>query len=171
MYNPYGYSYIPRWQWPQRHESEAWAYSGQACLQAALKLVAESVQGEREDELFYDYLISVAPGAEEKEIIASIRDDERKHNRMFRQIYKDFTGQEVPVQDQGQEEAFEKPASYADGIRRAMFGELKAVEKYRDIRRCLPMGMYQDMLFEIITDELKHAAKYNYLFTLSRCGV
>jgi rubrerythrin len=133
-------------------------------LQEALEWVKEAVQGEREDELFYDYLISVAPTREEKEIIASIRDDERRHNRLFRKIYKDFTGMEVPS---GGEETFERPRSYIDGIKKALFGELRAVEKYRAIRRALPMGPYRDVLFDIITDEIKHSSKYNYLFTLS----
>lgn len=133
-------------------------------LQKALKWVKEAVQGEGEDELFYDYLISVAPTREEKEIIASIRDDERRHNRLFRKIYKDFTGMEVPSAG---EETFERPRSYIDGIKKALFGELRAVEKYRAIRRALPMGPYRDILFDIITDEIKHSSKYNYLFTLN----
>ncbi|WP_212904696.1 ferritin-like domain-containing protein [Clostridium polyendosporum] len=133
-------------------------------LQEALEGVKKGVQGEREDELFYEYLISVAPTGEEKEIIASIRDDERRHNRLFRRIYKDFTGMEVSA---GEEETFERPESYLDGIKKALFGELRAVEKYRAIRRGLPMGPYKDILFDIITDELKHSSKYNYLFTLN----
>lgn len=131
-------------------------------LQNSLTLVKEAVSGEREDELFYDYLISVAPSKEEKDIIASIRDDERKHNVMFRRIYKAFTGMDIPARG---EENFQKPSSYLDGIKRALFGELKAVEKYREIRKGLPIGPYRDILFEIITDELKHASKYNYLYT------
>ncbi|MDF2653504.1 MAG: rubrerythrin [Paenibacillus sp.] len=107
--------------------------------------------GRREDELFYQYLISVAPTQEEKEIIASIRDDERKHYQMFREIYRDFTGQEVQSMNA---EQFERPVTYVDGIKKALFGELKAVEKYRMIRQCLIQGLYRDMLFEIITDEL-----------------
>lgn len=135
------------------------------CLGDALNLIRESVGSEREDELFYDYLISVAPTQDEKDIIASIRNDERHHNQMFRSIYRDFTGQEVQTTDG---EAFVKPDDYLDGIKTALFGELKAVEKYRKIRQCLPHGPYRDMLFEIITDELKHASKYNYLFALNR---
>ncbi|OAH59696.1 rubrerythrin [Domibacillus aminovorans] len=137
----------------------------QQCLQTALQLIKESVQGEREDELFYQYLISIAPTQEEKEIIASIRDDEKKHNQMFRIIYHYFTDQEVQSVNG---EQFEKPTNYIDGIKKALFGELKAVEKYRKIKQCLPEGIYQHMLFEIITDELKHATKYNYLFTLNK---
>jgi len=29
------------------------------------------------------------------------------------------------------------------------------------------VGPYKDTLFDIITDELKHASKYNYRFTLN----
>lgn len=134
-------------------------------LDEALEGVAKAVQGEREDELFYDYLITVAPTKEEKDIIASIRDDERRHNMLFRQIYKDFTGMEVPM---SKEETFEEPKSYLEGIKKALFGELKAIEKYREIRKSLPMRLYKDILFDIITDEIKHSAKYNYLFTLNK---
>jgi len=99
-------------------------------INKALEMIKNAVAGEREDELFYDYLISVAPCEEDKQIIRSIRDDERKHNKMFRQIYFELTGQMLPP---SQDETFEKPASYIDGIRRALFGELGAVERYRQI--------------------------------------
>lgn len=133
-------------------------------LQESLEGIRKAVQGEREDELFYNYLINIAPTKEEKDIIASIRDDERRHNRLFRSIYKDFTGKEVPANEN---ETFTAPSSYMDGIKRALFGELSAVERYRAIRRGLPMGPYRDILFDIITDELKHASKYNYIFALN----
>lgn len=133
-------------------------------LSLALDEIRKAVQGEREDELFYDYLISLAPTKDEKEIIESIRNDERKHNQLFRKIYKDFTGNEINTMN---EENLKKPSSFMDGIRTALFGELKAVDKYKSIRRALPIGAYKDMLFDIIMDELKHASKYNYLFSLN----
>lgn len=133
-------------------------------MQEPLDGIMKAVQGEREDELFYDYLISQAPNDDEKQIIGAIRDDERRHNMLFRRMYKDFTGMEVP---KNEEEEFQKPESYLAGIKKALFGELSAVERYRAIRRRLPIGIYRDMLFDIITDELKHASKYNYLFTIN----
>lgn len=133
-------------------------------LQQALSGVKKAVQGEREDELFYDYLISSAPDKAQQDIIASIRDDERRHNLYFRKIYKDFTGMDIPA---ATDEGFEKPESYIAGIVKALFGELSAVERYRAIRERLPEGPYRDVLFDIITDEIKHASKYNYLFTLN----
>ena len=82
-------------------------------LQNSLMLMVEAVQGEQEDRLFYDYLISVAPTQEDKDIIASIRDDEIRHNLMFKQMYKMYTGQEVP---DAPGEEFTKPSSYEEGI-------------------------------------------------------
>jgi rubrerythrin len=123
-----------------------------------------AVQGALQDEMFYDYLISQAPTREEKEIISSIRDDERRHSRLLRSIYEELTGTKI---SEGQGEDFEKPTSYLEGIKKSLFGELKAVENYRVIKRNLTNPKDKDILFDIITDELKHATKYNYLFTLN----
>ncbi|MHC0037531.1 ferritin family protein [Pseudoneobacillus sp. C159] len=133
-------------------------------LQQSIKLIVEAVKGEKEDQLFYEFLIQEAPTQEEKEMITTIRDDEAKHNRMFRQLYKELTKKELPSDVT---ENFTPPASYLEGIKQALFGELKAVEKYRTIRSGLPKRQERDILFEIITDEIKHASKYNYLFTLN----
>ncbi|ADL50036.1 ferritin-like domain-containing protein [Clostridium cellulovorans] len=130
----------------------------------AIEGIKDAVQGEREDELFYDYLLNEAEDDEEKDIISDIRDDERRHNRIYKIIYEDLTGREV---SKGDEESFKRPKSYLDGIKRALLGELRAVEKYRDIRRKLPRGQYIDVLTDIITDELKHASKYNLLYTIN----
>lgn len=135
-------------------------------LPGALQLIREAVAGEREDALFYDYLISVAPSEEDKNIIRSIRDDERKHFRLFRQVYYELTGQSIPP---GQDTEFERPASYCAGIEKALFGELGAVERYRRILFALQDRRQINMLTEIITDEIKHAGKYNFLYSRNRC--
>ena len=140
--------------------------NNQEKLKEALSLIKSSVSGEKEDEMFYDYLISVAPTDKQKDIIIAIRDDERKHNKMFRNIYKDITGKDVVIEN---EEKFVEPKSYIAGVEKALFGELSAVEKYRKIMADLPYTMYRDMLFEIITDEIKHAVKYNYILYLNCC--
>lgn len=135
-------------------------------LPKALELIVESVSSEREDELFYDYLLSVAP-ENQKQIIISIRDDERKHFKMFKEIYWEITGQDIPPT---KDTTFQRPASYCEGISKALFGELAAVEKYRQILFGLEFLPYRNMLTEIYTDELKHATKWNYLFTLNNCS-
>lgn len=133
-------------------------------LEEALRLVKKAVQGEKEDEIFYSFLISEAPTKEEKDIISDIRDDEMNHNKMFREIYYYFTGEELPRNTKAD---FKEPENYVEGLKRALFGELAAMERYRIIRAGLPSEYYRDMVFEILTDELKHADKYNYLLNLN----
>ncbi len=133
-------------------------------LEEALRLVKKAVQGEKEDEIFYNFLISEAPTKEEKDIISDIRDDEMNHNKMFREIYYYFTGEELPRNTKAD---FKEPENYVEGLKRALFGELAAMERYRIIRAGLPSEYYRDMVFEILTDELKHADKYNYLLNLN----
>lgn len=133
-------------------------------LEYALTLVKEAIQDERKDELFYDYLITTASTEEEKNIISSIRDDERKHNKYFKEIYEFYSDKNSPLDI---DINFEKPTSYIEGVKKAKFGELSAVEKYRDIRAGIPNEFFRDMVFEIITDELKHGEKYDYLLYLN----
>ena len=141
-------------------------YTKEACPNA-LRLIEESVQGEKEDEMFYDYLLSVAPSEKQKSIIASIRDDERKHNKMFREIFYQMTGKDIPPVP---ETPFKKPKSYLEGIEQAKFGELAAVEKYLQILFGLSFLPYRNMLTEIYTDELRHADKWDFLYTINYAG-
>ena len=64
-------------------------------LNQAIELIRQSVRNEREDELFYDRLLEQAPTDKEREIITSIRNDERKHNKILRDLYYNFTGQVI----------------------------------------------------------------------------
>lgn len=123
-------------------------------------MIKASVQGERNDELFYDQLIKLAPNREQADTIASIRNDERGHNQMFRQMYRELTGREVTGVSN---EAPEQVTSYIAGLQKAQQGELEAVERYRKIWFGLPHGIYKDTVFGIILDELKHSDKYNNL--------
>ncbi|PZE21342.1 ferritin-like domain-containing protein [Paenibacillus xerothermodurans] len=133
-------------------------------LRNTLQLIKESVQGERHDELLYEELIALAPSPEQAEVIAAIRDDERGHRRMFRDMFRDLTGQDIQPVNAAQ---YEHVTSYVAGLQQALQGELAAVETYRRIWFGAPVGIYRDTVFGIILDELKHASQYNYLFTLN----
>jgi rubrerythrin len=86
---------------------------------------------------------------------------------MYRQLYFELTGQTLPPP---KETAFERPSTYCAGIQKALFGELGAVERYRRILFAMQNRRHINMLTEIITDELKHASKYNYLYAKNKCS-
>ncbi len=64
-------------------------------ISQAVELIRKSVGDERADELFYEQLIKQAPSEKEKNIICSIRDDEKKHNSILRELYFNITGQMI----------------------------------------------------------------------------
>lgn len=130
-------------------------------LNQAIELIRQSVAGEREDELFYDNLIKHAPTENEKEIIRSIRDDERKHNQILRELYYNFTGQMIPPNPSVPN--IDTSLSYKEQLQKALFGELDAVVRYRRIMGTMPSGRSYTLLMSIMTDELRHANKYNFL--------
>ena len=130
-------------------------------LNQAIELIRKSVGDEKEDEMFYDTLINQAPTEKEKEIIRSIRNDERKHNQILRRLYYEFTGGVLP-RDNSKNVA-NNTMKYKENLEKALFGELGAVEKYRRIMGAMPNKNSYTLLMSIMTDELRHANKYNFL--------
>jgi rubrerythrin len=137
-------------------------------LREALRLIENALKGETEDKLFYQYLISVAQSADDKNVISGIRDDEMKHYQLFRQLYQELTGN---IPGAAADTAFEKPASYCAGLRKALMGEQNAVTFYRRILYAMKHRKHINIMTEIITDELRHLGLYNYLFAKNKCTV
>lgn len=132
-------------------------------LNTAVTMVKNSVADEAEDATMYDALINMAPTEEAKEIITNIRDDEKIHNRLLREIFTELTGVVLPPNT---ETSNYPKITYIDGIKKAFMGELKAVEKYREILTYMPTKELYNKILYIMTDEMKHAMKYNYLITM-----
>ncbi len=130
-------------------------------LEQALESIRKSIGDEKEDEVFYSYLISLSPDDETKMILESIREDERKHNRYLKEIYYDLTG--VQYKNENSENIQPPMLSFAEGIKKAFFGETDASEKYRNILKAMESKKNYDKILEIALDELKHSSKYNYL--------
>lgn len=163
MHDSYMQSAYPGYSYASYKYYPTYMYYAANAFPEALRIIVQSVSSEREDELFYDYLLKQAP-IDQQEIIAAIRDDERKHVKMFREIYWQVTGTDIPPVP---EVTFERPESYCAGIKKALFGELGAVERYRKVLFGFEFLPYRNMITEIYTDELKHASKWNYLFSLN----
>lgn len=130
-------------------------------LNQAIELIRQSVRNEREDELFYDRLLEQAPTDKEKQIITSIRNDERKHNKILRDLYYNFTGQ--VIQADMSMPNINNTSTYKENLEKALFGELDAVVKYRKILGTMSSGNSYTLLMSIMADELRHASKYNFL--------
>ena len=143
--------------------ADPYTYPGN--VKMALQLIKEAVEGENEDRMFYGYLLENAP-KEDKEIIAGIRNDEMGHFGLFRTLYRELTGQMLPPP---QDVPFEKPESYCQGLGKSIIGETNAVRKYRNILYAMMDRRMINIVTGIITDEIRHAALYNYLYAKNNC--
>lgn len=133
----------------------------------AIELIRKSIGDEKNDEMFYDRLIGQAPTEKEKNIIQDIRDNEKKHNMILREVYYDFTGQMVQNNMNMVQDNMSNNLSYAENLEKALFGELEAVMKYRKVLSVMPQGKWYTLIMSIMTDELRHSAKYNYLIHMA----
>ena len=157
MYNFYGVN-----DFNYRNTNQPNPYNDEIItLNQAVELIRQSVRNEREDELFYNRLLEQAPTEKDKEIIISIRNDESKHNKILRDLYYNFTGQ--VIQPDMSMPNTNNSSTYQDNLEKALFGELDAVVKYRKILGTMPSGNSYTLLMSIMTDELRHASKYNFL--------
>ncbi len=129
-----------------------------------LEIILESLGNERDDEVFYEFLINSTPRREDKEIISTIRDDEKKHRTLLSEIYKNLTGMYPKVESSSESNTTNK-ITYMEGLEKAFMDELKAFEKYRKVLANMADKDNYNKMFEIMSDEMKHAIKYNYLIT------
>lgn len=132
-------------------------------LEDAIMEIKKSITGEKDDEIFYSILLSQATSESDKRIIQSIINDERKHNKMFKMIYEELT--KMPSPHSTMSRTNNSSTEYLKNLEKALYGELAAVEKYRKIMAAMPDKKKYSMLMEILTDEIKHAIKYNFLIT------
>lgn len=134
----------------------------QESFNKALDLIEQSLQNKEANELLCNYLVSAAPTQEEKDIIISIRGDEIYHRKLLKEMYKYYTCEEFQNR---RNENFVIPPSYIKGISKALLDKLDSMEKCSFIRDGLPIKLYKDIIFRILTDEMEHATKYNYILT------
>lgn len=72
-----------------------WIYPNPKQLQNSINLIGKSIESEKKDSMFYQWLIDNIPVGELsskevneiKGIIESIRDDELRHNQMYKNMY------------------------------------------------------------------------------------
>lgn len=131
-------------------------------LNEALEIIKNSIADEAEDASLYNMMINQAMQNEDKEIITSIANDEKKHNMMLRQIYFSLTGINLPM---SKEITLNNQNTYIKNLRKSLFGELEAAKKYRKVLGAMTDKENYNKLMEIMIDELTHASKYNYLIT------
>jgi len=154
----------PRYNVNDKHEHDPYCIPHN--IPNALNLIKEAVAGEKEDAAYYEYLASIAPSDYDKNIILSIRDDEKRHYALLRRIYYELTCEHLP---ESKDVEIEKPESYCDGVKTAIMDETAVVKKYREILYAMMCRSHINIVTGIITDEQRHADLFNFLYSRVEC--
>ena len=150
--------------WPLDFQEKSTQYN----LNKLITGVKDSIGNEAEDEMEYNKLARLAPNEEQRDIINSIKENEIIHNKIFRKIFTELTGVVLPSANVTTMPDEKDAMNYVEMLKKAMFGELKAVERYRELLAYAPNKCIYDMIMYVMTDEIRHAIKYNYLLMLNK---
>lgn len=126
-------------------------------------LLIEAMKDERHDRVKYKRMMEMTKDPMVKKQIRFAYEDEGKHYKMFNQIYSKLMGKQVEVPLPTN---IEKYDTLMEAVQSSIDGELEAVELYRKILAMMPNMHMRDMVYEIITDEQEHAARFNYLYAM-----
>ena len=135
-------------------------------INQAINLIRKYINNFGNEELFYDELVKKISDKKIEKIVKDIRDDDRNHNRLFREVYSNLTGQMIPM-DNFQTDKINKEDKKEQDISEQLdillFDKLDSVGTIRKILSTMPNGRSYILIFAILTDELKNSAKINYL--------
>ncbi len=129
-----------------------------------IQMVTEAIKDEMIDSKFYATIANTLEDEADAKIFYKIACDEKKHEKIFSEIYEMLTGSSFS--DDGMD-LEKKPVSedMTENFSNAIFDELSAVEFYRKLYFAFLNTELRDALFEIITDEQGHAQILNYMYS------
>lgn len=124
--------------------------------------LAGAINDEASAVMFYDKLEKMAPN-QYRDFVTHAKNDEIEHVRLFSKLYQRLTGYQASVQAQTTQFS-----SYDEGLEIAFRRELEATELYRNMYLSTRVPKIRDILFRTMTDEMEHAQRFNFLYTVSQ---
>lgn len=129
-----------------------------------VQMLEEALKGEATAIKLYTRMAERAPGPLDREFLSHIRDDEKKHFRLFSQVYLRLTGKHYEV---GEIE-LPKACGYPEELTKALIDELEAAEMYREMMLATCDMCIREIMFIAMTDEMEHATRLTYLFAKAK---
>ncbi|MBE6013245.1 ferritin family protein [Anaeropeptidivorans aminofermentans] len=109
----------------------------------------------------YNLLMKMAPDKSAYEIIEAIYEEELLHLEKLNHLYKQ-TAWSQPKLKTPEKPSFSK---YIDGLKQSILEELDTYNEYCNIYTDNSNADLRNTFFSLLSDENRHAAKLNYLYT------
>ena len=124
-----------------------------------LDLLKEAMTDEATDMRYYEKLSLMVQNAEDQEIVRHVQADEKKHLKALTDVYQTLTGEVPDVTADEPDTGLDLAAEYEKRV----LEELDGMEFYRNLYLSHKSTDLRDTFFELLTDELEHAVKMQYL--------
>jgi rubrerythrin len=133
------------------------SYAGMGSLARNL---AEYIQDEMSDCMYYMELADRAPTARSKDLLMQFSRDEMMHAERFMEAYRRITGKEyVPTQ----ESPPMVPANYMEALNQRILAETADYQKYGEQYLSATDRYFRNLFFETRTSEAQHAMRIQIL--------
>ena len=133
--------------------------------ESVLDLIIKAMKAERHDAVKYKRMMEGTNNPEYRKQINFAYEDELKHYNMFRNMYFMLTRKTINIPLPSKIEEYD---NLLDAVKSSIEGENEAVDLYRTIYAMLSNRQMRDTVFEIITDEIEHAGRFVYLFSMMK---
>lgn len=118
-----------------------------------LEMMNTAMQAQRRSVRAYEIMANAAVGVKDKEILHTIRREERRHYYLLEGIYEDLTGQAAAVS----RPALSMPKYFPDMLKTAICDKLEVVDHLELMRGEMNCVRQRDLLDIIISDQKEHA--------------
>jgi len=128
-----------------------------------LEMIVHAAEGEAAATKYYSRLSQMMTDEKDRKTVHDIALDEAKHRRLFDELYYNISGARIPPFEHFNEPT-EPAGTFLEIFEERLYDELHDAEFYRQIYFALINMDYRDVLFEIITDEKRHAQLMSFLY-------
>lgn len=130
-------------------------------LKEAIVVIKKMIENFKNDKEMYGLLVELTNNDEDIKLIKSIMEDEKRHNKILKELYFELTGNKITESRDNQFE--DNMLNYRKNLQKSLEKELDELTKYRKVMAVMPDKNKSLALMEIITNKLKHASLYNFL--------
>ena len=134
-------------------------------LKEAIIIIRKLIEDYKDNNKFYELLLSLTNKDEDIKIIKDIMEDELKHYKILKELYFELTRSNLKEDRLNKFE--DNMLNYKRNLERGLKKVLEETEKYRKIMAAMPDRRKTISVMELLTDKLRHASWYNFL--IAKC--
>lgn len=117
------------------------------------QMLIEAMTGQKRSVRAYELMVSAANSAKDKELLNTIRREERRHYYFLEGLYEDLTG----TASQSLRTALSFPKQYQDMLKTAICDKLETIDFMEQMTEQMNCAKQKEIMGMIMSDQREHA--------------